>query len=185
MLHLDVKPANVMLTRTKPGLKLLDFGISRLRGARGGRGTTESILGTPEFLSPEHLSAPQRVDDRADVYALGLVLYLAIAGRMPFDAANAPAWLFAHALHPPRDLAESVPGLDPALAEIVMLCLAKDPGHRPPAATVAAALGVLADAAEVPPLEALDLLGGRAPSPRVDTPGAVVEASRTQRSSAP
>lgn len=184
VVHLDVKPGNVILTRATPGLKLLDFGISKLRGARAVGGSAgERIIGTPEFLSPEQVSNPSRVDDRADVYALGLVLYLAIAGRMPFDAASPPAWLLAHTLRPPLDLQVSVPGIDPQLAEVVMSCLQKDPGERPAASTVAAELAVLADRAEAPALE--DLVGAAisALSPSAGPrSGAVLAAATTQSS---
>jgi eukaryotic-like serine/threonine-protein kinase len=158
VVHLDVKPSNVILSRTKPGLKLLDFGISRLRDVRATSGGAEGrIVGTPEFLSPEQVNHPSSVDDRADVYALGLVLYMAMAGRMPFDASSPPEWVLAHGLHAPHDLQERVPGIDPEIARVVMSCLRKDPDKRPAASAVAAMLGVLAETAKVPPLEALDL----------------------------
>lgn len=159
VIHLDVKPSNIILTRVKPGLKLLDFGISALRDVRAIHlGTEGRILGTPEYMSPEQVGDPSRIDDRADIYALGLVLYVAIAGRMPFEAASPPAWILAHTMHSPRDLAEVVPGIDPELARIVMSCLRKRPGERPSASEASAMLAALADSAEVAPLEDLGLL---------------------------
>ncbi len=159
VIHLDVKPSNIILTRVKPGLKLLDFGISALRDVRAIHlGTEGRILGTPEFMSPEQVGDPSRLEERADIYALGLVLYVAIAGRMPFEAASPPAWILAHTMHSPRDLEEIVPEIAPDLARIVMSCLRKVPGERHPASAIVAMLSAVADSAEVAPLEELDLL---------------------------
>lgn len=184
VIHLDVKPANVILTRAKPGLKLLDFGISALRDVRAiDPGPDGRILGTPEFMSPEQVSDPSRIDGRADVYALGLVLYRMIAGRMPFEAAAPPAWILAHTMHSPLDLREAAPAVPAELAEIVMSCLRKPPGERPAASAVAAQLAALADSAGVASLEELDLLGPAAPSGGVSAAGpAAPEAARTQPS---
>src|SRR5262249_36488774 len=105
LVHRDVKPSNVLLTREAPGLKLLDFGISKVWDAGGAGGGTEGrILGTPEFMSPEQVNDPSNVGDRADVYALGLMLYLAIAGRLPFEVQERRAWLMAHTTRAPLDL---------------------------------------------------------------------------------
>lgn len=164
--HLDVKPGNVILTKTRPGLKLLDFGIAKLWDMRAtGDGRERPLLGTPEFLSPEQMNNPGGIDARADVYALGLVLYVAIAGRMPFEASNPPAWLLAHARQAPVDLRAIKPEIDPELAGIVMSCLQKDPRERKAAAVVAALLKGLADRAEVLPLEALGFIAPAGPPP--------------------
>lgn len=169
IVHRDVKPANVMLTPAAPGLKLLDFGISKLRDARHQAGATQgAVIGTLEFLSPEQVESPGQVTDRADVYQLGLVLYLCLTGRLPYDVKSARSWLVAHTLHPPEDLARLVPDVHPDVARLVMACLAKTPGDRPAAAAVARALAAVADAAGVPALEDLGLCAraesGQAPS---------------------
>lgn len=164
VIHLDVKPSNVVLTREAPGLKLLDFGISALRdgAALDSQNGKPEILGTPEFMAPEQVSAA-RVDDRADIYALGLLLYAAITGRMPFDAVTPPAWIRAHTQHAPLDLREAAPGAPAEVAAIVMSCLEKRPADRHPAVAVAAMLKTLADAAAVPSLVELDLLAATPP----------------------
>src|SRR6185437_16258050 len=125
------------------------FGISKLRdtsdvGNVGGL-TEGRILGTPEFLSPEQINAPRRVAAPADVYALGLVLYLCLAGRMPFDPGSTKSWLLMHLAQPPAELSTHVPDLDPTLGSVVMACLEKDPEARPTASTMAATLAKVAD----------------------------------------
>jgi serine/threonine-protein kinase len=172
VVHRDVKPSNVMLVRGAPGLKLLDFGIAKLREAGAeSRRTGTRILGTPEFASPEQVNAPGAVAAPADVYALGLILYLCLSGRMPFEATTIRDWLIMHLAQPPAELAKHLPDLDPSLAERVMACLQKDPAARPSAAAMAALLDGLADRAAVPPLEALDLVrrASAAPGPGVST----------------
>lgn len=179
IIHRDVKPANVMLTPAAPGLKLLDFGISKLRDARHQAGATQgAVIGTLEFLSPEQVESPAEVTDRADVYQLGLVLYLCLAGRLPYDLSSARSWLVAHTLHPAVDLVSVAPDVDPEVARLVMTCLAKTPGDRPAAAAVAKALGAVADVAGVPPLEDLGLCA-RAESAPAPSSSPIPEAPST------
>jgi serine/threonine-protein kinase len=163
VVHRDVKPSNVMLTKAAPGLKLLDFGISVVFDARGATGRTNGIVGTPEFVSPEQVCDPHSVGAPADVYAMGLVVYLCLAGRLPFSAGSVREWLLHHVAHRPEDLGALVPDLDPGLAGVVMACLSKDPAERPTAFALAAALATLADAAGAPALEAHDLADAAAP----------------------
>ena len=167
IVHRDVKPANVMLTTTSPGIKLLDFGVSKLRDARASHGRTDgNVIGTPEFLSPEQISDPRGVGDRADVYALGLVLYLAMSGRPPYDTASARSWLVAHVVQPPEDITSLVPGIDPDVAKTVMICLAKTPEERPSAAEIARSLAACADRLGCASLESLWQRAASAPPER-------------------
>jgi serine/threonine-protein kinase len=168
VVHLDVKPSNVMLTRAAPGLKLLDFGIAKLRDAQATNSQTQrQVLGTPDFLSPEQVSDPAGVDAPADVYALGLLLYLCVAGRMPFDVKSSPRWLTMLTGRAPVELSTRLPGVDPALARAVMACLQKNPEDRPTAEGVADTLSKIAEAAGTPPLEELDLVQKAGSAPRV------------------
>lgn len=154
VVHCDVKPANIMITRAPPGLKLLDFGVSQLRGAHRGREADGArVLGTPEFMAPEQAGDRESVTDRTDVYALGLVVYECLARRLPYSAQTPRDWMIAHATRLAADVRELVPGVADALADVVMACLQKDPLRRPSAAEAAEALGAFADRAAAPPLE--------------------------------
>ena len=155
VVHRDVKPQNVMLTREAPGVRLLDFGLAKLRRSLVSSDLTEAgaVVGTPQFLAPEQITAPATVGGAADVYALGMVLYLAAAGRFPFDAAAPLAWLHAHTHATPRSLDASVPT---ELAAAIMSCLAKPPAERPTAPALAAALTAAAVGLGAGPLEELN-----------------------------
>jgi serine/threonine-protein kinase len=164
IVHRDVKPPNIMLMRTAPGLKLLDFGVSKLREGMMARESGSRLIGTPEYMAPEQISDASAVGEKADVYALGLVIYHATAGRGPFEVSSPAQWLHAHTLKAPVDLVTLAPDCPAPFAQAVMRCLQKDPAARPTAAELSRLLLPLADAARVPSLEALE----RAKKPRAD-----------------
>ena len=138
IVHRDVKPANVMVTGT--GVKLVDFGISAAVGALDDH--DGQLLGTPAYLAPERIEGGP-VRPATDVYALGLVLYLALAGRMPWPASTVTQMLKAHVYKRPAPL-PPVPGLPPRIAQLVSRCLAKQPADRPSSIEVAELLGEVA-----------------------------------------
>ncbi|SDZ16576.1 serine/threonine protein kinase [Micromonospora pattaloongensis] len=134
VVHRDIKPSNVMLT--PGGAKVLDFGIAALAGHRSDDGGFR--VGTPAYMAPEQLgSAPPQ--PAGDVYALGVLLYRALTGRVPFAATS---WEEAQAFHrgghpvPPPHL----PGLPAAATQLVMAAMAPNPAHRPSAEELAARL---------------------------------------------
>jgi eukaryotic-like serine/threonine-protein kinase len=135
IVHRDVKPANVMLTRTRSGedlVKVLDFGIAKLRDEKSPGHTTTSvgaILGTPSYLAPEQARG-EPLDGRADLYAVGCVLHELVAGRPPFEAPTPVAVVSAHLHEPPPPLAERAPGVSRRFAAVVERALAKRPGDR-------------------------------------------------------
>ncbi|MFG1832791.1 protein kinase domain-containing protein [Micromonospora chersina] len=138
IVHRDVKPANVMVAGT--GVKLVDFGISATSGDPDG--LSEGLLGTPAYLAPERLELGA-VRPATDVYALGLLLYRALAGRLPWRASTTTQMLAAHRYREPAALPD-LAGVPAEIGDLCRRCLAKDPGDRPPATAAAAALGAVA-----------------------------------------
>jgi eukaryotic-like serine/threonine-protein kinase len=138
IVHRDVKPANVMVTSS--GVKLVDFGISAAVGALDGQ--DGQVLGTPAYLAPERIEGGP-VRPATDVYALGLLLYLALAGKMPWQASTVTQMVKAHVYAKPAAL-PPIPGLPTSVVRLVSRCLAKRAADRPSAIAVAEALGELA-----------------------------------------
>lgn len=141
VVHRDVTPGNVMLTPT--GVKVVDFGISALAGERE-KSPDGTLLGTPAYLAPERLDNGQ-VLPATDVYAVGLLLYRMLVGRLPWQASTTTQMLRAHMYHDPEPL-PSIPQLPAEVGDLVHRCLAKRPADRPAtvelARTLAAAVGV-------------------------------------------
>ncbi|MFJ4839059.1 protein kinase [Streptomyces sp. NPDC088746] len=128
MVHRDLKPSNVMLT--VEGATVIDFGVAR---ATEQSQLTRSgmVVGTPAYMAPEQATTKRDLTGAADVFALGSVIAYAASGSPPFGEESGPAVLY-RIVHEEPDL-EAVRKLDPALADIVAACLAKDPEARPSA----------------------------------------------------
>ncbi|HEV3260242.1 MAG TPA: SUMF1/EgtB/PvdO family nonheme iron enzyme [Gemmataceae bacterium] len=132
MVHRDIKPQNLMLT-PKGQVKVLDFGLARLRGAglqAGGLTQTGAFMGTPEYVSPEQATDARAADIRADLYSLGCTLYFLLTGRPPFTADTAVKLVLAHIEKEPTPLRELRPDVPEGLSAVVGRLLAKDPGQR-------------------------------------------------------
>jgi serine/threonine-protein kinase len=143
IVHRDVKPGNVMLLETRTEgdfVKVLDFGIAKLRGAAvsGGGSAVPGhaaetsaglIVGTPNYLSPEQARG-ESLDARSDLYSVGALLYELVAGRPPFAGPNPMAIVGAHLSRPPPPLAEVASGVSPELAAVVHRALEKRPADR-------------------------------------------------------
>jgi DNA-binding CsgD family transcriptional regulator len=127
VVHRDVKPANVMLTPS--GAKVVDFGLAAIAGERDYTDGTEMMLGTPAYLAPERL-AGQAVVAATDVYALGLLLYRMLAGRLPWSTETTTQMLDAHVYREPPPLPR-IHGVPRVVSDLVHRCLAKDPAARP------------------------------------------------------
>ncbi|MFF4343219.1 protein kinase [Kitasatospora sp. NPDC001540] len=138
LVHRDIKPGNVMITQDG-GVKVVDFGIARAGSSAGQQLTqTASVLGTAAYLSPEQATAGQ-VDGRADLYAVGCVLYEMLAGVPPFTADTPVAVTFKHVTEYPAPVSVHRPDVPPALDAAVLRLLAKHPDQRPADAQSAAA----------------------------------------------
>jgi len=127
LVHRDVKPGNVMIT-PRGQIKVMDFGIARLTTAHTIT-QTSTVFGTASYLAPEQAQG-LRVDGRADVYALGVVLYEMLAGRVPFVADSAVAVASKHVMEQPVSPSKWRRGVPPALEAVAMRALAKDPADR-------------------------------------------------------
>ncbi|MEU3456206.1 serine/threonine-protein kinase [Micromonospora sp. NPDC006766] len=147
VVHRDVTPGNVMLTPT--GVKVVDFGISALVG-ESDQGPDGTLLGTPAYLAPERLDHGQ-VSPATDVYAVGLLLYRMLTGRLPWQASTTTQMLQAHMYHDP-DPMPPVVGLPDEVEELVRRCLAKRPEDRPATAEVAGTLAGAAGIAAIMPV---------------------------------
>ncbi|BDG02070.1 serine/threonine-protein kinase [Anaeromyxobacter oryzae] len=131
VVHRDLKPENVFLVPRRGKthfVKLLDFGIAKLRGAAGGRTQAGLLVGTPEYMAPEQCDdAP--VDARTDVYALGVIAFELATGRLPFEGRSVTQLLLAHLQKPPPRPSDLAP-VHPALETAILRALEKAPPDR-------------------------------------------------------
>ena len=130
IVHRDVKPDNILLEAGTGRALVTDFGI-----AHGGADSVVAtdpgkVMGTAHFMSPEQ-AAGEPLDGRSDLYALGVVGYLAVSGRLPFESSsNLPALLLQQSSEAPPSVMRAAPGLPPALGAVIDRCLARDPEGR-------------------------------------------------------
>ncbi len=135
IVHRDMKPDNIFLTEEhgqKDFVKVLDFGISKFTASLASSpGTnTGTIMGTPYYMAPEQARDASKVDERADIYALGAIVYEALSGRVPHPADSLPALMVKIISEEPTPLSELRSDLPSDLVAVVEKSLAKDPDAR-------------------------------------------------------
>ncbi len=134
IVHRDVKPDNILLEASTGRALVTDFGIAHGGGESDGQRDAGLIMGTANFMSPEQ-AANAPVDARSDLYALGVVGFLAVSGRLPFETQNAAsqnahAVMVRQATEAPPAVSRVAPGLPSSLAAVIDRCLERDPARR-------------------------------------------------------
>jgi eukaryotic-like serine/threonine-protein kinase len=139
VIHRDLKPDNIFLCRTAEGEplepKVLDFGISKITGPESrDHSLTRSgaVLGTPYYMSPEQVRGARDVDERADVYAFGVMLYEALTGQRPFDAETYNQLILKIATETPAPMTSLNPAVDERLVAVIERSMAREPVLRFP-----------------------------------------------------
>ncbi len=131
LVHRDIKPSNIMLDSTNlpPRAVLTDFGIAKIADAHT-KITATGVLGTFDYIAPEQIQSSGEVDFRADLYALGVMTYQILTGKLPFERPNTGALLLAHLTTPPPDVREIVPEVPRHVAYAIQRAMAKNPKDR-------------------------------------------------------
>jgi len=128
IVHRDLKPANILFTHR--GVPLIsDFGIAKITQAEGGEMTGSAIIGTPSYMSPEQ-AAGEPVDGRADIYALGVILYEMVTGSQPYHADTPLAVAIKHMTEPVPRILEANPKLPKWMEHIIFTSMAKNRDDR-------------------------------------------------------
>ncbi|WP_433935256.1 serine/threonine-protein kinase [Sorangium cellulosum] len=139
IVHRDLKPGNLFLASRKDGsalIKVLDFGISKasdagVLGANAKLTASSVVLGSPRYMSPEHIRSTRTVDARSDIWALGMTLYQLLTGRLPFETESVSALFVSIVTDPPVPPRAHRPEIPVELECVILMCLEKNPDRRP------------------------------------------------------
>jgi len=184
VVHRDLKPDNVFVLRRRGRehfVKLVDFGIAKLRDAPAGSHTAAGmIVGTPEYMAPEQCDN-RSIDARTDVYALGVMAYQLATGRLPFAGTSIAQLLLAHLKEPPPPPRGVKPAIPAALEAVILRALEKRPEDRfPDMAAFGRALFAVQEAL-ARPAEAAAPVAAPAPTPAPPAPAPAPEAASARR----
>lgn len=135
LVHRDLKPGNIFFALDERGEvvpKLLDFGVSKAVGTTDDfiKTTTGAVLGSPAYMSPEQAKGELEIDARSDIWSLGVILYEALTGRVPFDAPNYNALMVTIMMQPHVSISEIDPSVPKELAAVVDDAMAKERDER-------------------------------------------------------
>jgi serine/threonine protein kinase len=137
IVHRDLKPDNIFLLKERAGqrdfVKIVDFGVSKfspLNGEEAKMTQTGAVMGTPYYMSPEQAKGAKDIDHRSDLFSVGVILYEAVTGRVPFDGETFNELMFKIALQDPPPPESIVPGLDAGIGRLIRRALARDPAQR-------------------------------------------------------
>jgi len=127
VVHRDLKPQNIMIDK-EGNARIMDFGIARSLRAKGVTGSG-MMIGTPEYMSPEQAEAKE-VDNRTDIYSMGVILYEMLTGRLPFEGDTHLAIAMKHKAETPRSPKDLNPQIPDILCDIVLKCMEKEKKNR-------------------------------------------------------
>jgi len=146
VIHRDLKPDNIMIVpdqgdAAREQAKILDFGIAKMAESQGmgpalAKTQVGVPMGTPLYMAPEQWKGASEVEDKADVYSLGVIMYEILSGQPPFIANSGSEVMALHILATPRPLSELAPNVPIEVAELVHQMLSKVPADRPPIGAV-------------------------------------------------
>ena len=127
VVHRDIKPSNIMYDPETGTTKITDFGIARITDSSKTR--TGTVLGTPNYMSPEQCMG-KKVDGRADIFSLGVVLYQMVSGALPFQGDSMATLMYSIVNDAPNDIRNVVPDINPALRKVIHNAMGKRPDKR-------------------------------------------------------
>jgi serine/threonine-protein kinase len=137
IIHRDLKPHNIFIARTEHDgrpteqIKVLDFGISKIRGSETIKTQTSTVMGTPQYMSPEQATGQhEKIDRRTDIFCLGMLAYEMLSGQPPFDGQNIPEVVFKIVYEAETPLTELVPDLPANVYDAVAKAMAKEQDDR-------------------------------------------------------
>jgi serine/threonine-protein kinase len=136
IVHRDLKPDNIFILQEKAGIsdfvKIIDFGISKFSALAGDLSMTRtgSVMGTPYYMSPEQAQGERQIDHKSDLYALGVIMYEALASTVPFNGETFNELMFKIVLSTPPSLRQVAADVDPAFVAIVERAMAREPARR-------------------------------------------------------